>query len=387
MLDDELRLLHVAVTRARQRVVATAVRDADERPSPFLDLVAPYRPPPGADPGPAAAAEERPATTPPRAVTLPALVAELRQVLLTADGGRDGSGRAVDADRRRSAATALARLAAAGVPGADPSQWYALAPLSDDGPLRAPGEPVHVSPSRVETFQRCGLRWLLETNGAAVASGTSQGVGTLVHDVAADHPDADADTLIAEVDRRWSSLGLGDGWVSARERGRAHAMVRRLAGYTAGSGREVAGTEVEVSTPVGRAVVRGRVDRLERDADGRLVVVDLKTGSSAPKDADVARHAQLGVYQVVVAEGGLGPGATSGGAALVQLGGSRKAAKEQRQRPLADDADPAWARRVLDAAADGMAADRFTAVGNDLCRRCPVRAACPLQPEGRQVTT
>ncbi len=395
VLDDELRLLHVAVSRARQRVVATAVRDADERPSPFLDLVAPYRPAPGntaaggagSESSSGSGSEERPETVVPRAVTLPALVAELRQVLLVADGERDGSGRAVDPGRRRTAAAALARLAAAGVPGAGPSQWYALAPLSDDGPLRAEGEPVHVSPSRVEAFHRCGLRWLLETNGGATSSGTSQGVGTLVHDVAAEHPDADADTLLAEVDRRWPSLGLGDGWVSARERGRAHAMVRRLAGYTAGSDREVAGTEVEVSTPVGRAVVRGRVDRLERDAEGRLVVVDLKTGSSAPKDGDVARHAQLGVYQVVVAEGGLGPGATSGGAALVQLGGTRKAAKEQRQRALADDADPGWARQVLDTAADGMAADRFAAVGNDLCRRCPVRAACPLQPEGRQVTS
>ena len=42
---------------------------------------------------------------------------------------------------------------------------------------------------------------------------------------------------------------------------------------------------------------------LERDADGRAVVVDLKTGSSKPSRAELARHPQLGVYQLAVALG------------------------------------------------------------------------------------
>ena len=49
--------------------------------------------------------------------------------------------------------------------------------------------------------------------------------------------------------------------------------------------------------------VRGRVDRLERDAEGRLVVIDVKTGKSPVSKDDAQRHAQLAAYQLAIAEG------------------------------------------------------------------------------------
>ena len=49
--------------------------------------------------------------------------------------------------------------------------------------------------------------------------------------------------------------------------------------------------------------VRGRVDRLERDGSGRLVVVDVKTGKRPVSKDDAQRHAQLAMYQLAIAEG------------------------------------------------------------------------------------
>src|SRR5690606_37054698 len=70
-------------------------------------------------------------------------------------------------------------------------------------------------------------------------------------------------------------------------------------------------------------LIRGSMDRVEIDAEGRVHVVDFKTSRSAPSQAKIAQHAQLGVYQVAVEHGAvesLGvPGARSGGAELVQL--------------------------------------------------------------------
>ncbi|WP_461024819.1 PD-(D/E)XK nuclease family protein, partial [Thalassiella azotivora] len=389
VLADERRLLHVAVSRSRDRVVVTAVRDADERPSPFVDLVDPPALPGAEAPGQVATLTtegERRFTAVPRQVSLPALVAELRQVLLTADGHRDGSGRVVTAARRSEATRQLGRLARAGVPGAHPGDWYGLADLAGDGPLRAPQEAVRVSPSKVESFGRCPLRWLLESSGGTAGDSTSQSVGTLVHDVAAEHPDGSHDELAAALERRWATLGLPRTWIGARERERADAMVRRLAQYLAASGRELVAVEEDFSARVGRADVRGRVDRLERDADGRLVVVDLKTGSSRPGRDEVAEHAQLATYQVAVEAGAFAEhGTSSGGAALVQVGGSYAKHAEQKQPPLQASDDPQWARRLLEDVADGMAAAAFEAVENSLCRVCPVAASCPVQPEGRQV--
>jgi superfamily I DNA/RNA helicase/RecB family exonuclease len=375
VLDDERRLLHVAVTRARRRLVATAVRDEDERSSAYLDLVSP---PPPDETGDA----ERPYTVVPRALSLPALVAELRQALLTPGD-----------PRRPQAAEQLARLAAAGVPGAHPDDWYGLPERSDPGRLRAADEQVVVSPSRVEAFTRCGLRWLLESSGGTAGDSAAQGVGTLVHEIAAELPDADAATLVARLDELWPRLGLPASWVGEKDRARARQMLHRYAEYAEQArrhGRELVGVEVDVAVPVGRALIRGRVDRLERDADGRLVVVDLKTGSRPPSDADVAENPQLGVYQVAIEHGGLddetGGGARAGGGVLVQIGSkNHKKLKVQQQPPLAGSDDPHWAADLLSEAADGMAGQEFTATHQDLCRVCPVQPVCPLQPTGRQV--
>jgi RecB family exonuclease len=155
------------------------------------------------------------------------------------------------------------------------------------------------------------------------------------------------------------------------------------------AGRQLVAVEHDVHVQVGRAIVRGQVDRLEQDVEGRLVVVDLKTGKTAPTAAELSRHAQLGVYQLAVEAGGfedVAPGHRStGGAALVQLGTSAKAFGLQKQPALGDDDEPGWAGELVRTVADGMAGHRFPASGNGLCRVCAVRRSCPLQPEGRQV--
>ncbi len=68
------------------------------------------------------------------------------------------------------------------------------------------------------------------------------------------------------------------------------------------------GVEVDVDGALdrhdGAAVrLRGRVDRIERDAAGRLVIVDVKTGKTPVSKDDAQRHAQLAAYQLAVAEG------------------------------------------------------------------------------------
>ena len=95
--------------------------------------------------------------------------------------------------------------------------------------------------------------------------------------------------------------------------------------------RELVGIEERFATvvelPDGEQVqLTGYADRLERDADGNIVVVDLKTGRNAPSNKSVETHRQLALYQYAVDSGALdaslGSGAElrSGGAELVQLG-------------------------------------------------------------------
>jgi RecB family exonuclease len=134
--------------------------------------------------------------------------------------------------------------------------------------------------------------------------------------------------------------------------------------------------------------IKGQVDRVERDADGRAVIIDLKTGGVKPSDGDLDRHPQLGVYQLATLLGAFRRhGLTEpGGAALVQVGkAAGKEFKEQGQRALGDDDDPAWAKNLVDGVATGMSQEFFEAKVNDGCRTCSAKVCCPVNDDGGQV--
>ncbi|MET0492547.1 MAG: ATP-dependent DNA helicase [Actinoplanes sp.] len=456
LLDEERRLFYVAATRARRQLIATAVAsasvggsDGEEQPSRFLaELGLPDQrgegpqPPPDPDPAdpddpgptepedpddpgppdplkpgareeasvvpsprergdatpdeePEAEPEEDPIPEvddgqvevpvgrPPRALTLSALVAELRTVVVAPD---------TTPTRRHAAAVELARLAAAGVPGAHPDEWWGLRGLSDDRPLVDEGEPVKVTPSSMESALRCSLRWLLERHGGAAPSGPAQGVGNLVHAAAmlAEDANADRERLVEYVSARFDAIELAARWLAGPEQERAQGMVDKLLRWLAQNPRRLLAIEheftVRLDDPARPIQLTGRVDRLEVDEQGRLVVIDLKTGKSTTVSAsDVEEHAQLAGYQAAVDAGAFADfGQESGGAALVQLGPS-KDAREQMQLPLSEATDPSWAYAMVRRTADTMAAATFSAVANSKCRVCPVRTSCPVSGQGRQV--
>jgi len=371
LLAEERRLFYVAATRARKLLVVTASGgdEQDQRPSRFLAELA----------GDDIEIERASAAT--RWLSLPALVADLRRTV--ADPAKPDA-------LRRAAARQLARLADAGVRGADPADWYALTELSDAAPIVGDGERVRLSPSHVETFTRCGLRWLLESAVGAGHPDVLRHLGTVIHAAAQLIADGATERQVAgRIDEIWHHLDFGSVWYGTRQRELAERMVRKFLDWHTANPRELLATEQALKVRVGRVEITGRVDRLERDGRGRGVIVDLKTGGSAPHEDDLDRHPQLGVYQLAVLLGAfeqLGV-IEPGGAELVQVGkaGLTAKAKVQRQRALPDDPDPGWALKLVDAVAEGMAGPVYRARVNPGCRTCPVSSCCPVSPEGGQV--
>jgi superfamily I DNA/RNA helicase/RecB family exonuclease len=368
LLHEERRLFYVATTRARTRLVVTAVRGQDEQPSRFLDELDPVD-------------GDRPLGTVPGGVHLRGLVSQLRAVVCNP---------AEPVADRTAAAAELIRLAVAGVQGADPADWWGLPPLSDDGPVADPEQPVSVSPSRIESFLRCELKTLLEQLGARDDDEIGASLGTLIHEVAAIAPPAaDLAALETLLDERWHRLDFGAAWLAANQRDRARTMLGKLVAWVRDSRASLTlhAVEEEFEVLVGDARLRGRVDRLERDRDGRLVVIDLKTGASKPKADEIATHPQLGAYQVAVEAGGFPPIQQSGGARLVQLGGATKSYDDQRQPARSLQPDPDWITRDIAHVAARMRGSEFTAMLNSFCGHCGLRRCCPLLTEGRQVTS
>ncbi len=371
-LTDERRLFYVAITRASRALLVTALDSEDAQPSRFIEELDPL--PETVDVRPVSAASRR--------FLLPGLVAELRSVLVDAESGED---------ELAAAAEQLARLAEAGVAGAHPRDWWGRAPLSTEAPIRAQSHgPVPIRPSKFQAYTDCELRALLTELGATDATDeVAASLGTLVHWVAEQaEPGATVEDLTDLLEQGWSRLDFGAPWHAVSERARAQRMLVALASWLADSrtGLKLVAREEPFTVQVGDAVLSGKVDRLERDRDGRLVVIDLKTGKSKPSQAEVAAHPQLAVYQLAVAEGAFTDGerADPGGARLVQVGAP--APGPQAQPPLAEFDDPGWVAAELARIAAVLRGNTVSARPGKGCSRCLVRACCPAQDDGRQVT-
>jgi superfamily I DNA/RNA helicase/RecB family exonuclease len=363
LLDDERRLFHVAITRAQERLIISAVDSEDEQPSQFFNEIAEE--------------SEKPiyAQTS-RGLTFTALIARLRQ--LAESPGEEG---------QEFATALLGEIARAGVRAADPTSWWGLLPLSDLRPLASPTDLVRVSPSSVDAFEKCQLRWLLERHGGTRGEIGAQAIGIALHSVVAqlgENPNLTKADLSAEIDRLWPSLDVGFGWSARRERSRVETMLEKFMDWHRANSRTLVGTEAPFEFTLERALIRGSIDRLEITSEGAFVVVDLKSGSTPLSVKDGATTAQLQLYQLAVVNGSVqnaGLDAASAGAELLYVGNTAKKATI-RSQPAIDSEQVI--NRVKETA-DGMAAGEFIATENELCRNCNVRDSCPVMLDGRSV--
>lgn len=386
LLVDERRLFYVACTRAQQRLVVTAVASSDddgEQPSRFLGEL-------GVE---AVHHRGRPA----RALSMIGVVAELRRTV--ADPG-------VAEPLRLAAARELARLAdlrdpqvpdRALVPEADPRHWWGLEDwTASTEPLRTSASPIPISASTLSALMTCAARWFFTREaGGEGASHQSATLGNLVHKVAeevarSEEEPPTIEDLMERVDQVWGRLQFRTNWSRARERERIRLALERFLAWHAANPRTLIGSEerfevvVEVAEDVSVRLV-GMADRLELDAEGRVVVVDFKTGRTRPSGAAVERNEQLALYQYAVDAGAvaaLAGGAPPGGAELVQLGSldPREGAVVQPQSLHTPDspqrheliASLAWAERII-------RAEQFPTNPGQHCASCEFLSHCPAK--------
>ncbi|MFE0449945.1 UvrD-helicase domain-containing protein [Streptomyces sp. NPDC058914] len=393
LLAEERRLFYVAATRARDRLVVTAVKapaDDGDQPSRFLTELG---------------VEARDVTgRPRRPLSVAALVAELRATTVDPRAS---------APLREAAARRLARLAALAdedgrplVPSAHPYRWWGMfEPTESKVPLRDRDKPVVLSGSALDQLANtCSLQWFLGREVKADAPATAaQGFGNVVHvladEVASGHTPADLDVLMERLDSVWNALAFDAPWKSAQEKDNARVALERFLRWHVmdRTGRTPVASEhdFDVTLDAGdyEVRIRGQMDRVEADGDGRAYVVDFKTGKNAPTAREVERHPQLAVYQLAVREGAVdeafdGVRPEPGGAELVQLrqgaakrDGGESLPKVQAQEPLQGE----WIGELLATAAGKVLDERFTPSTGQHCTHCAFRASCSARPEGRQV--
>lgn len=358
VLGDELRMFALAVSRARQQVIVSAVATDDEAPSVFFSFLPPDL-----------AATDTSALPP---LSLRGLTGRLRRELV--HGHRSEA-------ERDAAASALATLAVAGVPGAAVDDWLGLLEPSTDEPLYLDDETVPVSPSQLAAVEKSPLDWFLSSVSGSKSS-TDMALGTIIHWAMETADDPTVDGLYGAIESRWHELLFESPWISEYRKVAARRLATGVAEYLADfdrGGSTLVAAEGQFEFDVGRARVRGSIDRVERAADGSVVIVDLKTGRPVTKQAEIDEHPQLRAYQLAYAEGHLDNlleefGAHhAGGAKLlfVKDGLKSKSYRQAEQPRLGEDELDGFRQRIRQAAAL-MAATGF--VGSV---EVPLRGAVP----------
>lgn len=394
LIDAERRSFLLACSRASDRLVVTAAQGHEgegDQASRFLSELG---------------VEVQTVTGRPRRVlTMPAMVARLRTAVLDPQSSPG---------LRTAAAGRLARLGQLrdrhGRPvarGADPATWWGIRDYTDaDLPVVAPDEPVALSGSELALLLDCPRQWFLSRRARAEAGrGSAASLGSVIHALVgrAEADGLGADELRAHLDDVWERIPFDAAWLSASERTAAELAVDRFVGWVEDRGSALLGTEVGFGAVVEvegeKVLLKGSVDRLELDQQGRLRIVDFKTGRSKPTKAAVAADVQLGLYQLAATAGAfeqLAPGVREvAGADMVHLRhGGDNYPDVQRQASLTDEPwpggepesdAPSFMHHAVAQAARTIRSEQFEARAGDRCRFCAFHVSCPTLKDNPQV--
>ena len=382
-VQEERRLFLLALTRSTGKTTVTTVKSSGDEamvPSRFLveigllqqaqiDSNAPVKANNGGSSGDI-----------PRILALEPLIAELRDTVT--DEHRDAA-------ERVAAARNLSKLAAAGVYGADPHQWWGTAEPSSAERITKNGD-IRLSPSQLESLTGCPLQAFLRRHGSVLERTMHMNIGIAVHAIA-EHIVQGMSLEDAQVAMQailpaiiqgpsWQKDTLAKEWVDGIDR--LHAWITKTMASNSNFVTEQTLVAVVGKTADGHSItLSGRADLIETKEDGTSVVYDFKTGSNAPSEVKAEESPQLTAYQFILAQN---QDAKPGGAALVYPFKEAKAATVRNQAELTEERAEAFRAELLQLA-DKASGPRFAATVGEACNNCEFKTVCPAQPEGKTV--
>jgi DNA helicase-2/ATP-dependent DNA helicase PcrA len=234
------------------------------------------------------------------------------------------------------------------------------------------GEGLMLSASDIETYRLCPLKYkFARVFRIPQEPSINQRFGIVVHQVLERFHATDGaslDTLMALFESAWRRSGFGDSNDDLQFRERALAALRRYWELDRRRESEPVSFERSFSFHIGPHLLRGRVDRVDRLPDGRHELIDYKTGK-AKSEQDLREDVQLSIYQMGAREAwGLETAAQSYYYVL-----------ENEKVPVAhSEEELERVRGTVTEIADRIMAHRFEPKPSfELCSFCDYRIVCP----------
>jgi DNA helicase-2/ATP-dependent DNA helicase PcrA len=262
-------------------------------------------------------------------------------------------------DAERDARARAAAIAARDEPSLEP-----FLPTRGDG--------LMLSASDIETYRTCPLKYKFARVFRIPSEPTiNQRFGIVVHQVLERYHSSGGrslDELLGLLDAGWRRGGFGTSEEERQLRIKADTSLRRYHDRTLTDDAEPMWFEKPFQFKLGAHTLRGRVDRVDRLPDGGYELIDYKTGR--PKSATQLRgDVQLALYAVAAAE-------------AWDLEASQQAylyVLDDTKVPLPSvDVDREWISDTVFEVADGIIGQGFEPTPSyAACSMCDYRIACP----------
>ena len=252
------------------------------------------------------------------------------------------------------------------------SQWTQLPPRED-------ARLLDLSASAIQQYENCPLQYKLrydwrlpEDATAALQFGSAMHLGLKAYfdGVRAGRP-PDEQTVLACFMDEFSKAKIDERFQrQLYEKDGREQLIAFLRSQHAQPKGTVVDTERRFRIEIGDARIKGRLDRVDRAANGEITIVDYKTGKAKTQE-DADDSLQLSVYALAAHK--LGFAASS----LVLINLQNGTGIESRRTP--DELRQAEAR--VSAIAAKIAAGQFEPKPGGGCVRCSYHSICPLHEE------
>jgi len=236
------------------------------------------------------------------------------------------------------------------------------------------GEGLALSASDIETYRACPLKYKFARVFRVPQEPTvNQRFGIVVHQVLERYHQSggqSVDELLGLLEAGWRRSGFGFAPTDEEHQlhGKAENALRKYHERFQADDAEPMWFEKSFNFKIGAHTLRGRVDRVDRMADGRYELIDYKTGRpKAP--AQLRDDVQLALYAVAATQ-------AWNLDASVQ---SYLYVLDDQKVPLPDDANDAeWIAETVREVADGILGQGFEPTPSyAACSICDYRIACP----------
>jgi putative RecB family exonuclease len=168
-----------------------------------------------------------------------------------------------------------------------------------------------LSPTKISTFLECAVKYryiYIDKLGRFYTRAQSYfSFGSSLHHVLQTYHEQGAEQtpeqLVDELGQRWIAAGYQTAEQEQAHRAAGEQIVQayhaahqeRIAAQT-----ETLHTEKTISCDMGRFKLSGRVDRIDRHADGRLEIIDYKSGRLDTSPEEVANDLAMSIYQLIL---------------------------------------------------------------------------------------